>query len=91
MSTQSNAENTLKENYSIVERKQIEGTPFWIVKSEELWYLVMAEFKISSGYETAEEAEEVLNNEMWLVIMHMIAIVMRKDEELKLMKKEIPV
>lgn len=75
LNTQSNAEETPKQNSLIIEREQIENTPFWTLKTEEGWFLVMGDYRVTEVYETKEEVLECLERDKWKIVLHLAIIV----------------
>lgn len=64
------------ENKPLIDRRQIEGTPFWIIGSEEKGYcLVMGKWKITQEYDTIPEVELQLKSQQWQLILRMIGII----------------
>lgn len=90
LNTQENAEETNKENSSLIVREQIPNTPFYIIKNlENKWFLVMGDHRITELKETKEEALDELENNKWFITMSMAAIVLEKMlAEKKYWKKE---
>lgn len=87
--TQESANVQNKQNSTLVERTQISGTPFWLHKENDKWFITMGMHKLSPNYDTAEEANEHIEKEKWMTIFHVIAIVTEKtvNEALKTMEE----
>lgn len=85
-STQStNAEENQDKQTSgeLMERQQIEGTPFWIMGNKtDGYYMVMGHYRITNVMNTMEEVTEYLNTNKWDVILSMIISVNHTDKEL---------
>lgn len=90
--TQENAEETLKEELNsksqIIEREQLHGTPFWTIKTEQGWFLVMGEHRLSSVFQRKDQVKGWLLNNQWQVIMQIIVIVTNKMKEEKEITKK---
>lgn len=74
-------ENSLNEKSQIIEREQLKGTPFWIIKTEQGWFLVMGENRLSEVMPTKERVKGWLLNNQWQVIMQIIVIVTNKIKQ----------
>lgn len=74
--TPKSAETKDKENYPLIEREQIENTPFWIVGNDEIGYkLTWGKFTFNDEpLKTKEECAEWFKVNQWTIILHMIAI-----------------
>lgn len=74
--TPKSAENNPKENSSeIIEREQIENTPFWILKTEEGYFLVMGKYRLSETYPTQIHVLTYLQDNHWQIILTLCTIV----------------
>lgn len=95
--TPNNAEENNNSNSGeikkLVEREQVEDTPFWIVGNKEIGYcLTLGKWKISEYMETMEAVLEYIEKENWKLILTLIGVViedMTSDEIRKEMKKRV--
>lgn len=82
LNTQNNVEETHKST-SLVKNEQIKGTPFRIIGTENGWFIVMGDHKLTENSETEDEALLKLATEYWMIIMRMIAriteIIIKKE------------
>ena len=63
--------------------KQVEGTPFAIVKENDRWFPVLAEYRLTEeDYETEEEAIKFLNEKDWNTLITVMLTIIRKYNEL---------
>lgn len=75
LNIQSNVENNPKENSTLIEYEQIEGTPYKAVKTEEGWFLTIGNYKLTEPTKTLEETEEKLKTDQWHIMINtMVAI-----------------
>lgn len=76
LNTQLNAEETTNSNSQLIEREKVGGTPFWIIKEKDEWFLGMAGYRITEKFQTMEGAlNEIYHNE-WMLIMHMVGVML---------------
>lgn len=89
LNTQSNADQTHKENSSkpLIERIPIDNTPFTLIGDQEKGYFIaMGNYKITDQIlKNEEEANLMLKDKIYEIILNMIVIV---DEKIEQMKKE---
>ena len=94
LSTQMNAGETPNQNSALIEKHIIEGTPFTLWEDfrgdKPKSYITMGNYKISEDCDTQKEAREYLDKNFWEVLTQVIVIVGEKTEEIKRMKKEVP-
>lgn len=85
--------NEYKEEQQIVHRKKIPQTPFEIVGSEELgWILTMGKFRLTDPMKTEEEVVNHLNDESWNVmvkIMYSTYQAIKETERAEIAIKEL--
>lgn len=73
-----NKDLSSNENFQLIEREQIKGTPFWIQKVEPHgWFISLKGYKLTEPTKTKEEAIQKiwLENDGWNVIANMIIII----------------
>lgn len=79
LTTQENAENNPKQNSTLAEREQIQGTPFTLIKTQEQqWFMVMGDYRVTETTKTKEEQIKKLESEKWLLIMHICIVAIEK-------------
>lgn len=91
LATQLNAEDNHNSNSNseLVDREQLDGTPFWIIGNEDDGYkLIMGKYQLTGTYRSKDEIIEQLENDMWKMILNMILIVMTDAEGIKTIKDE---
>lgn len=76
---QSDVEETHKENYLIRNKEQIPNTPFWVLETEQGWFLVLGAHRLSKQYKSKKDAIEHIEKHKWEVITQLILIVTKKD------------
>lgn len=82
LNTQNNVEeNPTRENSTLINYEKIPGTPFTIINQEEKWFIVMGDWRITESTLTREEQIKKLEEEKWLIIMHMTIICIKKQLE----------
>ena len=64
-----------KRNTELLEKEEVEGTPFTIVKNEGLWYILLRKYRLTEGYERKEEALKEGNTINWNKILQVCIIV----------------
>ena len=62
-------------NTELVEKIEVEGTPFTIVKNEELWYILLGKYRLTEGYESKELALDEANTINWNKILQVCIII----------------
>jgi len=92
--TLTNANETPKENSALIERSNIDGTPFWIWKdyrgTKPKYYLTMGDYKISEDCDEELEARQWPENHKWETMIAVMVSVIQKTEEVRKIAKEIP-
>jgi hypothetical protein len=71
-----------QENSQLMEYKQIEGTPFTLIRKENEYFVVMGNHRVTEGYDSEVEALNSIVNDKWLTILKMILIVNDRSKEL---------
>ena len=79
---QLNAEDQPKQNSTLAEREQIQGTPFVLINQQDRWFLVMGNHRVTEPTLTKEETLKKLDTERWLLIMHIAIIAIEKMNEM---------
>ena len=78
--TQANEELTSED---VTRVKQVEGTPFAIVKENDKWFPVLAEYRLTEeDCETEEEAIKFLYKKDWNTLITVMLTIIRKYNEL---------
>lgn len=77
-SIQENADETRKKSSSLTEREKIENTPFWVTRTEEGWFLVMGEYRLTEPNDSKLITIDKLITNKWEIIMRMCAIITEK-------------
>lgn len=75
---QQSKEESSNEDRRIVDREQIEGTPFWLQRTEDKgWFITMKGYQITPPQKTKEEAIKYiwLENNGWNVIANICIII----------------
>ena len=62
------------ENEQLVKRYEIENTPFVIVYLDNVYFGTIGQYKITTDYETREEAEEATTKLTWNNITNLIIL-----------------
>lgn len=72
-----NSKPSSPENETITDREPIDGTPIWIQRISQGWFLSLKGYKLSPYFKTKEEALKYmwLENHGWNVIANMIIII----------------
>lgn len=74
--SQNLSEEPHKQNSSdLIERYEIEGTPFTLIKQEGKYFLTMGNYKITTPTDTEEETLKKLVTEQYNIILDMTTIV----------------
>lgn len=69
-----NANEALKESYSIIEKLPIDNTPFVLTKDEQnRWFITLGLIILSNAFESQEEAMQWYNENTMHIIANMIA------------------
>lgn len=78
LNTQNNAEETRKQNSTLIDRKPIDGTPFWMISSEKGHFLVMGENIMTPAFKTEQELDEYIINHHWDLVCLLILTLIDK-------------
>lgn len=81
LNTQRNAESNHNKNSTLVERNKIEGTPFYLLKNNNEYFITYGKYRITEPTTTEEETLKKLESEKWLITMHMIIIIIEMKFE----------
>lgn len=84
-STPANAEETRKPNLNY---EKVDGTPFTLVKDNEMYYLAMGNYKVTEPTKHKEDTLKKIEDEKWLLIMHIAIIVQEKTKELERLQQK---
>lgn len=82
--TQLNVENNHNNNSTLIDYKEIEGTPFTMVRKEDKYFLIMGDYRMTEPTNTEEETMEKIEKEKWLLIFHIAATVIEKMSIIKI-------
>lgn len=79
-----NVENPINSNSSkLIEREEIEGTPFWIIGEEEKGYfLSFGKWKLTEDLATKEDVFLHLTTNKWEIILKMILCMKNIEQNL---------
>lgn len=84
LSIQNSAEETHKEESTLLKREPIQNTPFHMVQDQRGWFITIGDYRITEPYEKELDALLHLESKMWIVIMQMIGCALdRWDEKIK--------
>lgn len=94
--THASASKTLNNNSNsnnLIQRKLIEGSPFYIVKQimdndKEKYFMIMGDYRLTEPTETEKEQLEKLITEHWNIIANIVAITCEKMLQLQLIELE---
>lgn len=84
----SNAKETDNKNYSLIEKTDVEDTPFMIISTEEGHFIVMGENRLSEPYKNKAEALTAAKKITWNRIVQVILIISDKLETIKNLANE---
>lgn len=78
--SQTNAEeepSLTSSSEELVERHEVPGSPLWIVKESNQWWIVLGKYRINHlPMQTKLEAEDYLLDNMWNVVTQIAIIIM---------------
>lgn len=61
--------NSGKKNKELIERIEIEKTPFTAVKTENGWWLTMGKYRlVENNFESLDETKKFIDSNMWELI-----------------------
>lgn len=74
-----------KKNKELVERHEIENSPFTVIKTENDVFGTMGKYRITEPYDSIEECEKALKEFSWNRVMQVVMLLVeeltpRKDE-----------
>lgn len=62
----------------LIEREQLQGTPFWIIKNDEEFNLIMGRYKLNEfPLRTREEVDRFMTSDIWNLILKIILAVIQ--------------
>lgn len=62
----------------IIEREEVEDTPFMIVKQDEKWFVTLGKYRLTSALDSKEKAREEANKKGWTQIMQVVGIMIEE-------------
>lgn len=77
LQSQTNVEESQdNQNYPLIKREKVEGTPFHLVNAnEEGWFIALGKYRMTEvGYYTKSELEVMVMNKDWTLILDTIAV-----------------
>lgn len=84
---QTGAEETHNKNSNLMEREEIQNTPFEIVGNTEIGYtLIMGKYTLTEFLETKEEVLNELKTIQWKIIQRMIGAMIDFNEKIPVKK-----
>lgn len=75
---QSNADTEDKQNSHLIERKEVENTPFNIITQNGVSFATLGNYRLTEYKETPEEAEEEIKHITWNRLIQVTAILVEK-------------
>lgn len=83
MNTQNNANATLNQNSTLIDRIPMQGSPFWQIQTEQGFMLTMGHNIMTPIFETEEKLDKYIINNHWdivsLLILTLIDISKNKE------------
>lgn len=79
MEQTTNHGTSTSQNKQLIQRKIIEGSPFYVVKqimdnNKEQYFMIMGDYRLTEPTETEKETLDKLITEHWNIIVNIIAI-----------------
>lgn len=72
----SEADKSNSSNEELIERQQLEGTPFWIIKMENEYNLIFGKYKITqTPFKDKKTLTQWLNKNQWNIITQLAMII----------------
>lgn len=71
----------------LLEKVEIEGTPFTAIKLDAKWFLTMGKYRISELYDTLQEVQQDAQDASWMRIMTIMNIMIQEDKALEKAKQ----
>lgn len=81
---QSNSQNSANDSHKpsyLTEQEKIPNTPFMLSRIDELWFITIANTKLTTGTKTKQEQIEKLTTESWNIILNLTIHVNRRLEQ----------
>lgn len=84
--TQENAKENLNKNYRLIERIEVENTPFTILKNNEKnnCFLAMGDYRLTPEMKTEEEIHQWIKDNHWLLITTIASIAAEKVYQMQI-------
>lgn len=68
-------DNNDSSNEQLIEREQLIGTPFWAIKQNDKWALIMGKYKMNEGdLKSKEEVLDYIEENIYNIILRMTMI-----------------
>lgn len=77
--TQNVDKQNFSENTQLVERIEVEDSPFTILKWENKYYLCLGKYRLTEALNTEIEAREEVLNVSWFRILQVMHIVVKEE------------
>lgn len=65
LNIQNNAEGTHNQHSTLIDRIQMQGTPFWQIKTEQGYFLVMGENVMTPIFQTEQQLDTYIQENHW--------------------------
>lgn len=80
-----NAKETNKQNsnYELIERIEIEDTPFTAIRNDKEWFLTMGKYRLTEPLQSLKEVKENAEKSDWFRVMQIIGIMIEEYETKK--------
>lgn len=86
-STTANQQETITEHNTnsskLIEREQLEGTPFNLIKQEEKYFITIGNYQLTPQYDTEQEAIDDIQFNQWNIIVTLIDILITHNNTKK--------
>lgn len=87
MNAESRANLDSSEEGELIEKNEIEGSPYWVIGNKEQgYYITFGKWRLSEAHKTAEEALEWLDNNIRMVLVQTMVVLLEIHEEEKFQK-----
>lgn len=71
----------------LLERINLEDTPFTAIKFGNLWYLTMGKYRLTDGTPNKQECLDEVNNTTWNRLLQIMQIMIEADKDIDLKKQ----
>lgn len=78
-----------KENKILIEKFEVEDTPFTIVRQDKDWYVLMGKYRMTESLSGKAETEEFAKRFDWQIIMQVIGVMIEEYQNINEIRERL--